>query len=129
MAVRDLLLLPLGVAPDKCSRSPLHFQIYQGLRTAILEGRLESGARLPSTRAAATELGVARNTVIAAFEQLAAEGFVRSNFGDGTRVVHIEPELIRRPATKPRTISQDHCELAADRFAPALSARGRAVAA
>ena len=127
MAVRNLLLLPLGVAPDRCAKSPLHYQIYQGLRSAILDGRLESGARLPSTRAAAAELGVARNTVIAAFEQLVAEGFVRSRFGDGTRVVHIEPELIRRPAPKPRKTPKDDRERATNRFAPALSARGMAI--
>ena len=127
MAARDLLLLPLGVTPDRGSGSPLHSQICQGLRAAILEGRLEPGARLPSTRAAATELGVARNTVIAAFAQLAAEGFVQSNFGAGTRVVHIESELIRRPATRPGTDMEVARERATDRFAPALSARGRAI--
>ena len=127
MVARDLLLLPLGLAPDKSSKFPLSHQIYQGLRDAILDGRLESGARLPSTRAVAMELGVARNTVIAAFAQLAAEGFVQSRLGDGTRVAHIEPELIRRSAARLEKSSRDDGERAADRFASALSARGKAI--
>ena len=94
----DLHLLPLGVGPDRRSKASLYHQIYEGLRSAILDGRLESGMRLPSTRAAAVELGVARNTVVAVFEQLAAEGYLRSRVGDGTRVAEIEQDLLSRPA-------------------------------
>ena len=70
----DVHLLPLGVSARRRSEASLYRQIYDGLRSAILDGRLESGVRLPSTRAAAAELGVARNTMVAVFEQLAAEG-------------------------------------------------------
>lgn len=98
--VRDLHLLPLGISPDRQSGASLYHQIHEGLRSAILDGRLASGVRLPSTRAAAAELGVARNTMVAVFEQLAAEGFVRSRVGDGTRVADIEPELLFRPARR-----------------------------
>ena len=93
---RDIHQLPPEVAPDRSSGVPLYRQIYRSLREAILTGRLEPGTRLPSTRAAALELGVARNTVIAVFEQLADEGFLHSRVGDGTRVAEIELQLIRR---------------------------------
>ena len=63
----------------------LQRQVYAALREAILAGRLPPGTRLPSTRTLANELGAARNTVVGAFEQLAAEGYVEARVGDGTR--------------------------------------------
>ena len=128
--VRNLHLLPLGVSADRRSRASLYHQIYEGLRSAILDGRLESGVRLPSTRTAATELGVARNTVVAVFEQLAAEGFLISRVGDGTRVADIEPELLFRPA---RRMSRNPGSTREPGARPghasssSLSARGRAI--
>ena len=58
------------------------------------------GTRLPSTRAVARELGVARNTVIAAFEQLVAEGLLCSRVGDGTRVKEACSEGLHRPTER-----------------------------
>lgn len=57
-----------------------------GLRRAIHAGALSPGTRLPSSRSLAVELGMARATVVGAFEQLAAEGFLESRRGSGTRV-------------------------------------------
>ena len=61
--------------------------LYTELRSAIIDGRLKSGARLPSTRNLAAQYGVARGTVVAAFNQLQAEGFVSSEVSAGTFVV------------------------------------------
>jgi GntR family transcriptional regulator/MocR family aminotransferase len=61
--------------------------LYTELRFAIVDGRLKSGARLPSTRNLAAQYGLARGTVVAAFEQLQAEGFVSSEVSAGTFVV------------------------------------------
>ena len=61
-------------------------QIYEGYRKAILDGRLRSGQRLPSTRAIARELGISRLPVLTAFEQLLHEGYVESRHGSGTFV-------------------------------------------
>jgi GntR family transcriptional regulator / MocR family aminotransferase len=58
----------------------------RGLRDAIRAGRLPAGEKLPSTRALAKDLGVARGTVLAAYEQLAAEGYLTSRQGAPTRV-------------------------------------------
>ena len=58
-------LLPLVL--DRASREPLQRQLYGQIRAAVLSGRLAPGARLPSTRALAVELGCARNSVIGAF--------------------------------------------------------------
>ena len=65
---------------------PLHRQTYRGLRRAILEGELEPGAKLPSTRALAAEAGISRNTVLQAYEQLVAEGYAVGRRGSGTYV-------------------------------------------
>ena len=126
--MRDLHLLPLGVSADRRSRASLYHQLYEGLRSAVLDGRLESGVRLPSTRTAAAELGVARNTVVAVFEQLVAEGFLISRVGDGTRVADIEPELLFRPARRESRDPGSTREREAGLASPAaLSARGRAI--
>jgi GntR family transcriptional regulator/MocR family aminotransferase len=62
-------------------------RLYTGLRSAIIEGRLKSEGRLPSTRNLAAQYGLARGTVVAAFEQLQSERFVSSEVSAGTFVV------------------------------------------
>jgi GntR family transcriptional regulator/MocR family aminotransferase len=52
----------------------LYSQVYRALRRQILSGRIRPGSRLPSTRWLASELGISRNTVLLAYEQLIAEG-------------------------------------------------------
>lgn len=70
-------------------------QLYQALRERILDGRLSGGTRLPASRELAALLGISRNTVTRALDQLYAEGYVNGRVGDGTYVV----ELTRnRPA-------------------------------
>jgi GntR family transcriptional regulator/MocR family aminotransferase len=56
------------------------------LREAVLTGRLAAGARLPSSRSLAGDLGIARNTVAAAYANLVAEGWLEARQGSGTRV-------------------------------------------
>jgi len=61
-------------------------QLYGQLREAIVAGAFPAGMRLPSTRALARDLAISRNTVSAAFEQLALEGYVTARAGSGTRI-------------------------------------------
>ncbi len=68
--------------------------VYEGVRAAILEGRLRGGARLPATRDLARQHGLARGTVVAAFAQLQAEGYVRSTVGSGTFVGDVPPDAL-----------------------------------
>lgn len=75
---------------------PLSRQVYSGLRRAILEGTLAPGQRLPSTRGLAAQLEVSRTTVMVAFEQLLAEGYVRGRRGSGTFVATELPEVAFR---------------------------------
>src|SRR5262245_39451590 len=65
---------------------PVYRQVYQRIRSEILSGRLAAGARLPSSRTLATELGIARGTVVTAFQMLAGEGYTRSAGARGTIV-------------------------------------------
>ncbi len=82
----------LAVAIDKASTIALQIQIFDQIRDAILSGRLAPGTRLPASRTLATELKVSRNTVLAAFERLYAEGYTEGMIGSGTRVSKVLPE-------------------------------------
>lgn len=79
------------------SNRPIYQQLYDYLRAAILAGQLKSGTRLPSTRALADELGVSRNTVLSAYDQLFAEGYLAAVGGKGTFVTHTLPEALLLP--------------------------------
>jgi GntR family transcriptional regulator / MocR family aminotransferase len=70
----------------------LYLQVYRAMRKAILEGKLAPGAGLPSTRALADALGVSRNTVILAYGQLQAEGYITTRHASGTSVAAELPD-------------------------------------
>ena len=80
------------VSIDSTSGEPLHRQLYDELRSSILSGRLPPGTRLPATRELAVLSGVSRNTVMLAFEQLRAEGYLSGRLGSGTYVADALPE-------------------------------------
>jgi GntR family transcriptional regulator/MocR family aminotransferase len=105
---------------DPAGATPLHRQVYDGLRSAILSGRLRPGDRLPATRSLAGELALSRQTVADAYDQLRAEGYVHARQGSGTFVV---PDLLRD--TVPFASSP---ELRSAGFAPQLSLWGRRAA-
>jgi GntR family transcriptional regulator / MocR family aminotransferase len=69
------------------------------LRQAIRDGRLAPGAWLPSSRALAAQLGVARGTVVEVYSQLAAEGYLRARPGAATEVAH-------RPHARPAVTAE-----------------------
>ncbi|WP_163990006.1 PLP-dependent aminotransferase family protein [Pyxidicoccus caerfyrddinensis] len=81
--------------PDAGGGEPLHRQLYERLREAILSGALAPRSRLPSTRTLSRELGVSRGTVEGAFAQLDAEGFLERRVGSGSVVAL--PEHARLP--------------------------------
>lgn len=78
-------ILPIIVV-DRKAPKPLHRQVYDGYRTAIVDGSLRPGQRIPSTRVLASELGVSRFPVLNAHAQLLAEGYFESRVGAGTVV-------------------------------------------
>ncbi|MEO6688418.1 MAG: PLP-dependent aminotransferase family protein [Dokdonella sp.] len=64
-------------------------QLIRALKGAILDGRVVAGARLPASRSLAREIDVSRNTVLAAYEQLQAEGFLLGRVGSGSFVANV----------------------------------------
>ena len=71
---------------DRTGAEPLFRQIYGEVRGAIAARALSPGARLPSTRQLAARLGVSRASAVAAYEQLAAEGWIEGRVGSGAFV-------------------------------------------
>ena len=78
-------------------RGPLRAQLEDALRDAVRGGRLAPGARLPSSRALARDLGVSRRLVVDAYEQLLAEGYLVARRGAGTFVAAGGAARRRRP--------------------------------
>ena len=87
---------------DRASRTPLARQIYMQVRSAVLAGALRPGSRVPSSRAMASKLGVARASVVSAYEHLLAEGYVESRKGSGTFIAVGVTGLAPRPRRAPR---------------------------
>jgi GntR family transcriptional regulator/MocR family aminotransferase len=89
--------LQLALDPRAGRRAALE----AALREAIRGGRLPAGSRLPSTRALALDLGLARGTVVEAYAQLVAEGYLEARHGSGTRVADVAgaPSGARRRAS------------------------------
>jgi len=116
-------MVPLALSLDPRSATPLHRQLYEGIRDAVLTGRLSAGARLPSTRALAADLDISRNTVAGAFDQLLAEGYIEGRPGAGTFVARELPDELLRVSPAVRGPSRTRMP------APRLSARGRMLAA
>src|SRR5512137_781307 len=73
---------------------PAYRWLYACLRAEILYGRLRPGARLPSTRDLASQYGLARGTIVNAFEQLKSEGYIDGSVGSGTYVSGVVPEKL-----------------------------------
>jgi GntR family transcriptional regulator/MocR family aminotransferase len=74
------------------SGAPLQAQIFKQIHSLIVSGRLRPSTRLPGTRALSEQLGVSRNTIILAYETLAAEGYLQSREGAGTYVSQTLPD-------------------------------------
>jgi GntR family transcriptional regulator/MocR family aminotransferase len=88
---RKTTALPLSL-PAPATGVSLYRWLYDQLRAAILEGRLQPGSRLPATRDLAEAYRLSRATIVTAFEQLKSEGYVEGRTGSGTYVSKILPE-------------------------------------
>ena len=76
----------LAFSIDRTSATPVFEQICEAIRSNAISGKLGKGAKLPSTRIFSTELGVSRSTIVTAYEQLTAEGYLKSVRGSGYTV-------------------------------------------
>jgi GntR family transcriptional regulator/MocR family aminotransferase len=95
---------PTGISPiiaiDRRARKPLHRQVYDAYRTAIVERSLRAGQRVPSTRILALELGISRIPILTAYAQLVGEGYFESRVGAGTVISRSLPDQV--PFSEPR---------------------------
>jgi len=102
MGRRSAHFVFLAKSLDRSKTTSLELQLCAELRDAIVTGRLCRGTRVPSTRVLASDLGISRNTAANAFEQLTAEGYLRSRVGSGTFVADSLPDSFLR-AGRPRS--------------------------
>ncbi len=93
--VSSLLLLAPGD-----SASPIHLRLFKRMRELIIEGALTPGAKLPSSRSLSKSLGISRNSVLAAFDQLCADGWLETRAGSGAYVSRTPPS--RSASAAPR---------------------------
>ncbi len=91
---------------DPQHKAPLYRQIYLRVKQAIMDGKLKTGSRVPSVRAMASELGVARATVENAYGLLTAEGFLQSRGQAGTTVS--APASLSLPSSSPQSETKVH---------------------
>lgn len=90
--MKDDIATMWGAELNMDSSLSLQGQIHDNIRTAILNGSISDGMRLPSSRALATRLDVARITVVQAYDQLIAEGYLEARTGAGTFVSATAPD-------------------------------------
>ena len=91
---------------DPAATEPLFLQIARGISGDIERGRLAAGSRLPGTRRLAAQLEVHRNTVVAAYAELIAEGWLSATRASGTFVADVTPmrsQARRVPRARART--------------------------
>ena len=87
-----------SISLDRADREPLHRQLALELKRLILSQAIAPGARLPSSRLYAEELGVSRATVVAAVDELVAEGYAEGRHGSGVFVAPDLPDHVLRAA-------------------------------
>ena len=105
------------IVVNRRAAKALHRQIYDAYRTAIVDGSLRPGQRIPSTRVLALEIGVSRFPVVNAYAQLLAEGYFESRVGAGTVVSRSLPDQLtssppmgaRLPTNRSRPRSVSRC--------------------
>ena len=111
----------LAFSLEPAGTTPLNRRIYNAVVAAVLNGTLQAGDRLPSSRVLARTIAVGRNTVTLAFEQLLAEGFLETRHGSGTFVStnlpHELPEAVRPPSRPAPAAAPPPIARRAERFA------------
>ena len=90
-------MLDLTFKLDESSGTALYLQIYSYIRSEIASGRIRPETKLPSIRLLAASLGISRTPVALAYDQLLAEGYVRSKPRNGLYAVQLEPFTLTPP--------------------------------
>ncbi|MGG2091792.1 PLP-dependent aminotransferase family protein [Bacillus sp. S13(2024)] len=98
----------LWISIDRSLDIPLIRQVYHQIRERILNGELQSGEKLPSTRELSSELNVSRNVILEAYDQLFSEGFLVARQGSGTFIA--EGTYLEQHKKSPLFDSLSWCE-------------------
>lgn len=85
------------IAVDRRAAVPLFRQVYTAISSSIVDGRLPAGVKLPASRELAERLGLSRTVVVAAYDQLLAEGYATGRIGSGT---YVAADLPERPSSR-----------------------------
>lgn len=121
MPIRSLLSATGVLAlPHRQPGESLHRWLFEGLRAGILQARLPAGLKLPATRALASQIGVARGTVAAAYDELAAQGYLDCSVGRGSFVAKVLPEKAHAGSRKAGTLRDAPAQRALGHEAPVV---------
>lgn len=104
------------ITPEKGGKLPVYIQIANQLMALIKDGTLQSGYRLLSTRQLAVVLKVHRRTVVQAYDELLAQGWLESQTGNGTFVAKNLPEIRPQPVPVREVPSRDPLKKAGFHF-------------
>ncbi len=115
----------LAARLDRAAAEPVYRQVLRLMQQAILTSQLLPGAKLPSSRTLAADLGIARNTVLHVYDQLTAEGYVISSTGSGTYVADTRPDSA---AVKPHLFAPANRDASAGELAAAASRAAQTLA-
>jgi GntR family transcriptional regulator/MocR family aminotransferase len=119
--------MELAITLDHSMAQPLHRQLYEELRGAILDQRLKPGERVPSSRTLARSLRLSRATVTQSYEQLISEGYLQAIVGSGTTVcTELPDELlrtspVRASASRPQTESATPAKIKLSQYGVSLN--------
>ncbi len=95
------------IAVDRKARKPLHRQVYEALRKAIVERSLSPSQQVPSTRQLASELALSRVPILFAYSQLLAEGYLETRSGAGTFVSSSLPQELTPFESRRTSVPKD----------------------
>jgi GntR family transcriptional regulator/MocR family aminotransferase len=123
----SLVSLAIRLSGPGAGEGPLSRQLYAAMRAAILEGRLGAGDRMPASRVLAADLGVSRNTALAAVDQLVSEGYLETRRGSGCYVARDLPDA--RPTAAPERSTAPAADVRLSRRGRSLAATPRSAAA
>ena len=125
MPKKQQIIAPFITLQNADAGVPLYRRVYETLRDAILSGQFSANSKLPSTRALARQLAVSRMTVVSAYEQLFAEGYIEGVSGSGTFVAAVLPEELLETKNKKRRLNNKTARVVSK---PTLSKRGKRLA-
>jgi GntR family transcriptional regulator/MocR family aminotransferase len=109
MSNQNISLQHVGTGLDRAGSEPLYRQVADRIAALVLDGTLARGCKLPASRELARSIGVSRNTIVVAYEQLIERGMLRTGAGSGTYVEDTggktvrprDPEAVHRVNVEP----------------------------